>query len=170
MTWTAGVLHAGGTACIPGTGGSMHLVVPFSRNTTSHVRPGGGSSSAGSATNHIVATASPRTRTPNAPSGVRPEQRDADSRTLTARVRRISARRSRTPNSPAVVQPSVPAGLRRGLGAAVPCIARRGGVKRPMRHRQGRARLEPCQGCWQRRCEGNAEVAKKIAEYFVKHQ
>ena len=33
---------------------------------------------------------------------------------------------SRTPNSPAVVQPSVPAGLRRGLGAATPCIARRG--------------------------------------------
>ena len=52
----------GGSARIPGTGGSMHLVVPPLRNTTSHVRPGGGSSRAGSATNHIVATASPRTR------------------------------------------------------------------------------------------------------------
>ena len=40
----------------------MHLVVPPLRNTTSHVRPAGGSARAGSATNHIVATASPRTR------------------------------------------------------------------------------------------------------------
>ena len=55
-------LVPGGTARIPGTGGSIHLVVPPLRNTTSHVRPGGGSARAGSATNHIVATASPRTR------------------------------------------------------------------------------------------------------------
>lgn len=55
-------LVPGGTARIPGTGGSMHLVVPPLRNTTSHVRRGGGCSRAGSATNHIVATASPRTR------------------------------------------------------------------------------------------------------------
>ena len=39
----------------------MQLVVPPLRNTTSQVRPAG-LSSAGSATNHIVATASPRTR------------------------------------------------------------------------------------------------------------
>ena len=55
-------LVPGGTARIPGTGGSMHLVVPPLRNTTSHVRRGGGCSRAGNATNHIVATASPRTR------------------------------------------------------------------------------------------------------------
>ena len=55
-------LVPGGTARIPGTGGSIHLVVPPLRNTTSHVRPGGGSARVGSATNHIVATASPRTR------------------------------------------------------------------------------------------------------------
>ena len=39
----------------------MHVVAPPLRNTTSHVRPAG-LSSAGSTTNHIVATASPRTR------------------------------------------------------------------------------------------------------------
>ena len=51
----------GGIARIPGAGGSMHLVVPPLRNMTSQVRPAG-LSSAGSTTNHIVATVSPRTR------------------------------------------------------------------------------------------------------------
>ena len=55
-------LVPGGIARIPGAGGSRHLVVPPLRNTTSQVRPGGDSSRAGSATNQIVATASPRTR------------------------------------------------------------------------------------------------------------
>ena len=54
-------LVPGGTARIPGAGGSMHAVVPPLRNTTSQVLPAG-LSRAGSATNHIVATASPRTR------------------------------------------------------------------------------------------------------------
>jgi len=60
----------GGTARIPGAGGSMHLVAPPLRNTTSHVRLGGGSARAGSATNHIVATASTRTRIKSGTTGL----------------------------------------------------------------------------------------------------
>ncbi len=74
----------------------------------------------------------------------------------TARTRRPGG--SRTPNSPAVVQPSVPARLRRGLGAAVPLYCPSWRASNGQCVSKGRLGSSRSSGCCRRGCEGNAET------------